>query len=311
MTDQSILQQASELQKQERFRFSVAEYCHSAVAPTEIVWPAHKMLNQSGRYLVSFMLIHNDYAQRRHRGPRPTLTALQAMVGSSPRQTAALVAALRSAHLVSVETDPDDGRMKHLRAAPALVTEIGRSGRLFVAAMDSLAARHPGRAPALGHPDRLGALIYRSAAHVLRHGMLTDPFPRILPLTGRDCGYPLLTAIVGAHYAATVPGAPDPIPLSLRGLADRLRVSRAHVGNLLREADEAGWFRTGDRRLLHLDPSLLAEFELWAACQMIFYDHLAGEICAESGVEAAGLPERAGLACVPAVPEIPTGSAAP
>ncbi|MGU3668040.1 helix-turn-helix domain-containing protein [Methylobacterium sp. A49B] len=273
------------------------------------------MLNQAGRYLVSFMLVHNDYAQRRHGGPRPTLTALQATVGSSPRQTAAFVAALKAARLVGVETDPDDGRVKHLRATPALVTEIGRSARLFVAAMDFLAARCPGRARALEHPDRLGDLICRSAAHVLRHGMLTDPFPRILRLTGRDCGYPLLTAIVGAHFAATVSDAPAPLPLSLRGLADRLGVSRAHVGNLLREADEAGWFRTGDRRLTHLDPSLLEEFELWAACQMIFYDDLAGEICAEAsveaGVEAAGPPERAGLACVPAVPEIPTGSAAP
>jgi hypothetical protein len=290
MSNDDFLARVSALRKRKNFRSCLAQYCHTAVAPAEIVWPAHKLLNQAGRFRVSFLLIHNDYAQRRHGGPRPTLTALQAMVDSSPRQTAACVAALRAVRLVGVESDPGDKRVKHLRAAPALVSEVGRSGRLLVAAMDTLRDRHPGRAAALAHPDRLGDLIYRSAAHVLRHGMLTDPFPRILRLTRRDCGYPLLTAIVGAHYAATIPGAADPLPLSLRALADRLGVSRAHVGNLLQEAQTAGWFRTSDRRLMHVDPSLLEEFEFWAACQMIFYDDLAGAICAEAGIAAAGLP---------------------
>jgi hypothetical protein len=87
---------------------------------------------------------------------------------------------------------------------------------------------------------------------------------------------------MGAHYAATVPGAPGPLPLSLHALADRLRVSPAHVGNLLQEAGAAAWFRTEGRRLTQLDLSLRAEFEHWAACQMIFYDDLAAAICAEA-----------------------------
>lgn len=240
------------------------------------------MLNQSGRYLLSFMLIHNDYRQRRNGGPRPTLTALQALVGSSARQTAAFVATLKAARLVTVEAVPEDARVRCLRAAPPLVAEIGKSARLFVAAMDRLARRAPGRAAALDDPDRLGALIYRSGAHILQHGMLTAPFQRILSLTERDCGYPLLAAVMGAHYAATVPDAPAALPLSLRALADRLGVSRAHVGNLLQEAEADGWFRTEERRLVQLDPTLVDEFEHWAACQMVFYDDLAAEICAEA-----------------------------
>lgn len=281
MTGETFFSRASELRDRPKFRTVLSEYCHDTIAPAEIGWPTHKMLNQAGRYLVSFMLIHNDHAWRRHGGQRPTLTALQAMVGSSPRQTAALVATLKAARYVTVEADPDDARLRCLRAAPPLVAEIGRPGRLFVAAMDRLAHRQPGLAGVLDDSERLGELVYRSANHVLRHGMLTEPFPRILRLTRRDCGYPLLTAIVGAHYAASVPDAPSATPLSLRVLADRLRVSRAHVGNLLQEADAAGWFRTDGRSLTFLDPSLLREFELWAACQMIFYDDLASEICAE------------------------------
>lgn len=146
--------------------------------------------------------------------------------------------------------------------------------------MDRLKGRDPGLAGMLADTDRLGALIYRAGAHILRHGMLIEPFPRILRFTERDCGHPLLVAVMGAHYAATVPGAPGALPLSLRALADRLRVSPAHVGNLFQEAGAAAWFRTGGRRLTQLDLSLGAEFEHWAACQMIFYDDLAAAICA-------------------------------
>ena len=310
MLDESFFSRTESIRKSEYFRISIANYCRDIVAPSEIVWPTHKMLNQSGRYFLSFMLIHNDYRYRREGTPRATLTVLQAMVGSSARQTAAFVATLKAARFVTVEADPEDARVRCLRAAPPLVAEIGRSGRLFVAAMDRIAHRRPGRAAALDDPDRLGLLIYRSGAYILRHGMLTEPFARILSLTARDCGYPLLAAVVGAHYAATVPGAPAALPLSLRALADRLGVSRAHVGNLLREADAAGWFRTEDRRLTQLDPSLLDEFEHWAACQMIFYDDLAAVICAEASAGAEAC-ESAGLACVPAVPGIPTGGTAP
>lgn len=289
MPDDAFFSRTSKLIYKPDFRIIMAEYCRDAIAPTEIVWPTHKMLNQAGRYRVSFMLIHNDHARRHHGGPPPTLTALQALVGTSARQTAAFVATLKAARFVTVKSDPDDARLKCLRAAPALVAKIGRSGRLFVAAMDRLADRQPALAGTLAEPERLSELVYRSARHVLRHGMLTEPFPRILRLTNRDCGYPLLIAVVGAHYAAWVPDAPAAMPLSLRALADHLMVSRAHVGNLLQEAEAAGWFRTDGRSLTFFDPSLLEEFELWAACQMVFYDDLAASICAEAhGQGAAG-----------------------
>lgn len=282
MLSDTFLSRAYELINKPYFRIIMSEYCRNAIVPTEIVWPTHKMLNQAERYLVSFMLIHNDHAWRHHGGPPPTLTALQALVGSSARQTAAFVATLKAARFVTVESDPDDARLKCLRAAPPLVAEIGRSGRLFVTTMDRLADRQPALAGALAEPERLGELIYRSACHVLRHGMLTEPFPRVLRLTNRDCGYLLLIAVVGAHQAASVPDAPAAMPLSLRALSDRLTVSRAHVGNLLQEAEAAGWIRTDGRSLTFFNPSLPAESEFGAACQMVFYDDLAASICAEA-----------------------------
>lgn len=70
----------------------------------------------------------------------------------------------------SRRSEPEGARVKYLRAAPPLIAEIGRSGRLFVAAMDRLEGRDPGLAGMLADTDRLGELIYRAGAHILRHG---------------------------------------------------------------------------------------------------------------------------------------------
>ena len=75
----------------------------------------------------------------------------------------------------------------------------------------------------------------------------------------------------------------------------------------------SGWIRIAGGHLTAFDPTLLAEFEVWAAGQMLFYDDLAAAILADlpaatAPVRASG---RAGLACVPVDPGIPTGGTAP
>jgi hypothetical protein len=67
---------------------------------------------------------------------------------------------------------------------------------------------------------------------------------------------------------------------SIDGRIASISVGRC-PGRAAQEAEAAGWFRTDGRSLTFFDPSLLEEFELRAACQMIFYDDLASSICAE------------------------------
>ncbi|MDJ1156652.1 hypothetical protein QNA08_00100 [Chelatococcus sp. SYSU_G07232] len=224
------------------------------------------------------MLIHNYYAWRCANGALPTLSALQKVAGQSARQTAGFVAALKAGRFIVAEPDPGDRRVKRLRPAPAMVAEIGRSVRLFVAAVDEIEGRLPPRAAMLGDADRLGEVLHRSAAYVLANGTLIHPFPRVLQFAERDCGYPLLAVVMGAHYAETVPGTPPAARLSIRAPAERFQVSPSHISNLLREAEQQGWFAVGDGgRLLFLRDGLLSEFEQWAACQMVHFDALAGE----------------------------------
>lgn len=270
-----FLAAAAQLRGRSRFRPALAHYCEDMARESPMAWPIYKLFDQFHRYVACYMLIHNYYAWRHGAGPLPTLTALQRVSVSSARHTAGFIAALKEGGFVLVEADPADRRVKLLRPASAMVREIGRSVRLFVRAVDEIQDRRPQRAAALAEPDRLGGLLQRSAASSLTSGTLIHPFPRVLYFAERDCGYPLLTAVLGAHYAATVAGAPAAVPLSLRALARRFQVSRAHVGNLLDEASRQGWFETGrDGALVRLSPGLVDEFEQWSCWQMVHFDML-------------------------------------
>ncbi len=275
-----FLEASARLRRRQNLRLALARYCHDMAGEAPVAWPIFKMFDQLHRYIASYMLIHNYYAWLRGDGTPPTLTALQKVTGTSARQTAGFVAAMKAGSFVVTETNPADLRVKWLKPAPAMVEEIGRSVRLFVRAADEIEDRRPALSNLLDEPDRLGELLQRSAAFVLQKGTLIHDFPRVLHFAGRDCGYPLLAAVIGVHYAAVVPGAPDAVPLTLRSLAQRFQVSRAHVGNLLEEAAQRGWFSVGDGgRLMEIGDDLVAEFEQWACWQIAHYDGLMAQLC--------------------------------
>lgn len=266
---------ADHLLRHPRFRPALAGYCAGMSAGASIRWPYYKLFDQLGRYLVCFMLVHNYYAWRYRGGPPPTLSALQKVAGVSARHTAGFVAALKAGRLVEVAADPADRRATLLVPTAIVIAEIGRSMRLFVEAVDAIEERRPGHAEALADPHRLGDLIGRSAAYVLANGTLLHAFPGVLHFTQRDCGYPLLTAVVGRHYAQTLDAAPPAEPLLRRALAGRLQVSPAHVGSLLAEAEARGWFAVGPGgSVTWMAEPFLGEFERWSAWQMAHFEAL-------------------------------------
>ncbi|ACL62045.1 conserved hypothetical protein [Methylobacterium nodulans ORS 2060] len=280
---------AQRLRMHPSFRATLAGYCRGMAEGAPAQWPVYKFFDQMRRYIVCYMLIHNYYAWQHGEGPPPTLSALQRVAGSSARQTAGLVAALKAGHLILAEPDPDDRRIRHLRPAREMIEEIGRSARLFVAAADRLEVPSQNRAALLVTDEHaLGDVLRRSAAYVLAHGTLIHPFPRILHFAGRDCGYLLLNAVLCAHYAQNLPGASPPVALSYRTLARRFQVSPAHIGNLLGEAERRGWFATGPSgRLVTMSEDFADEFECWASWQMVHFSGLAAETTAFLAVQTA------------------------
>lgn len=263
-----------------QFRPALLNYCSDLVGAPAEPWPFAKLFNQFARYMICYMLIHNYFAWRLGAGPPPTLAALQRVVPSSPRQTAGFVAALKAGRLVSGEDMAQDRRIRLLRPADTVIRAVGRSGLGFIIAAEQLEGDDTALSRRLDErPEAQGDLLYRSAAFVLTHGTLIDPFPRILGFARRDCGYLVLCAVMMAHYEAAADRGAATLPLTQKALAERFRVSPAHVGNLLGEAQEAGWFRVeAPGRLQEMDPTLVQEFERWAAWQMAHYRMLAAAL---------------------------------
>lgn len=258
------------------FRDALRLYCAAMTQPLATSWPADKFFGQKLRYLVSFVLIGLDARWRRGDGDAPTLAALQRIAPASARQIAELVGTLKLGGYLVASRLPTDRRALRLSPSMTLLQEIGRSPLAFLGASEHLdpaaspiAARL--RLDSAGLADWLGA----SYEMFLQEDLYFAPFCNVVEFTGQDCGYPVLSAVLAAHYAALA-GAAAPAPLSYGGLAERFRVSRQHVGNIFANAERRGCFSV-DRggRSVAVSADFLSEFETWAAGQMAHYRLLA------------------------------------
>jgi len=261
------------------FGEALVSYCAEMTRPPDVLWPINKLFGQSMRYIVCFDLIGNYTRWRRDGTAPPTLTALQQKVPASARQVASFVDALRHRGYVIAEPG-GDRRSLHLRPSPALLTEIARSPLAFLRACEhilpaSLTDRI--RDDEILLADWLG----RAAERFHDEDIYFAPFPTIVQFAERDSGYPLLAAVMGANYAARSGSTTFTLPLTYAALAERFRVSRQHVGNLLIEARQQGWLSvTQGGQSVAVSVDLVREFEGWAASQMALYRVIAEEITA-------------------------------
>jgi hypothetical protein len=267
---------AASLIRRSGFRDALRVYCAAMIERPELAWPADKFFGQRLRYLVSFSLVGLDARWRRGVGEAPTLAALQRIAPASARQIAELVGTLKLSRYVFASPLPSDRRALRLSPSMPLLEEIGRSPLAFLEASERL---DPAALPiaatlrldAAGLADWLGA----SYELFLQEDLYFAPFGNVVEFTAQDCGYPVLSAVLAAHYAA-VAGVAAPAPLSYSGLAERFRVSRQHIGNIFASAERRGCF-TVDRggRGVTVSADFALEFETWAAGQMAHYRLLA------------------------------------
>jgi hypothetical protein len=269
---------AATLMQSPNFADALASYCGAMIQPPGISWPTDKVFAQKLRYLVAFVLIGNDARWRRSGGEPPTLAALQRSAPASARQIAGFVSALRHGGYVTATRDNDDRRTLHLRPSTGLVQEIARSPLAFLEASERVAPpSHPLADRLRAEADPLSDWLGRSHDRFQAEDILFAPFPRIVRFTKHDCGYPVLSAVFEAHYAALLGMAP-PIRLSYGALAERFRVSRQHIGNIFVEAERHGCFTVSHGgRDISISPAFVREFETWAAGQMAHYRLLAEE----------------------------------
>lgn len=259
-----------------------AGYCETMIAVAPSRWPVRKLLNQFGRYFTAYLLIHNYYGWKAGEAPLPTLARLKAMGSLSPRHVVNVVNILKTAGFVTADAVEGERRRTVLRPEPELVDEIGRSLLAFLAAGDRVEGTALAAAVAAS-PEALGRLIHRSACQVLAGGATLSPFPTILAMTRFDSGYPLLVALMAAHYARSE--GREPVPLTLESLAERFQVSKSHVGNVIGHLAATGLI-DGARVA---SPALVAEFETWCRAEMAHYGRLAAVVLAEGAADRFAL----------------------
>lgn len=256
-----------------RFHQAVVDYCETMIEPAPAGWPVRKLLNQLERYYSAYMLIGQYYGWRNHGAPAPNLSRLQAISGQSPRQTASYCLTLQARKFVFIETLATDRRQKILRPSDGLIREVGRSCAAFVASYDAVAGSALAGSVAQ-EADMLGEMIYLSAEHVRRSGTVIAEFPGVLALSGYDCGYPMLVALILAQYRLR--SGKEVFSLAHSALAERFQISESHVGNVLGHLRQLGAVvPANERGDAVVAEALVEEFERWCAAEMAHYAGLA------------------------------------
>jgi hypothetical protein len=255
------------------FDRAVLAYCRSMVEASAFRWPANKIFAQKMRYITCYMLIGLSARFEEGTGPAPTMTLLQTLVPASARQVSDLISGLRAGGYVVAEQNAQDRREIRLRPTPPLVREIGRSPLAFIASSAMLEG-HTLREALDADVSLICRLIGRSTVAFQSMDVLFTPFETVVDFTGRDSGYLILCAVMGAHLAGAL-GEDWPLTLTYDALSHRFQVSRQHVGNVLAIATTQGVLSLHGGRIGAIEPSLLQEFSWWCAGQMAHFTMLA------------------------------------
>jgi hypothetical protein len=248
-------------------------YCRRMVEPSAFRWPANKIFAQKMRYITCYMLIGLAARFEEGTGPAPTITLLQTVVPGSSRQVSDLISGLRAGGYVVAQQNARDRREIRLQPTPPLVLEIARSPLAFLAS-SAMLEHHTLHEALRADTSRLCSLIGRSTEAFQSMDVLFAPFQTVVDFTGRDSGYLMLCAVMGAHLARLMGESWD-LPLSYDALSQRFQVSRQHVGNVLAMATSRGLLTIQSGRIGDVDPHLLSEFSWWSAGQMAHFTMLA------------------------------------
>ena len=274
-----VWSRAGDLLRLASFRPALHAYCRTMMQPPEMAWPADKFFGQKLRYLVSYALIGQDARWRRSEGELPTLSSLQRAAHASARQVSNLVASLKLGGYVVAIRSSHDRRVVRLQPTTALFLEIARSPLTFLEASEVIdPPRRPLAARLRAEGAMLGDWLGYSYDLFVQQDLYFSPFVNIVRLTEQDCGYPVLAAVLSAHYGRGIDNA-EPVLLSYGALAERFRLSRQHIGNIFSEAEGRGCFAVDPGgRTVKVMPDFLWEFETWAAGQIALYRLIAEQV---------------------------------
>jgi hypothetical protein len=213
------------------------------------------LMADRGRLLIGLFVLYLDVLPLPGSDRRgATLHAVQELCRRtglcSPGRAASVLAAMRFGRYIVPRTDPEDGRRRLLVPTPVLIrAQLDNWVRQFEA-MAPLFPTAVAVLPQLEQPGFRTAFLRALGTHFLAGFRVLDHVPVLTPLADSNACLLMLSNLALQQLAGMERDAGKfaaMVPLSVSALSRRFRVSRAHVRNLLVDAEQAGLIEQAPR----------------------------------------------------------------
>lgn len=235
---QAIDRRKSDIRAHEAFTPIMQAAAKGIVAQYEQHWMINRILNDRGRFLIAFAILHLHFEGIRS-GAADTLTSttLKTLCAGqsicSPGRATALLATMRLAGLVrTVRTS--DGRRRALAPTPEFIAlHRARLKRVFAIAGPLMTPAQAERSARGLESDLFVCAIVSAFMEVFLSGFRVFPAgAQLESLSDRDGGMLIICTLI------QLPQGSASTALSVSELARRFCLSRSHVASILREAEE-------------------------------------------------------------------------
>lgn len=297
----TFVQRAEDLRRRTTFQPALRRYAVSMLRMYRGTPVLNKVVNEQGRFLISSLALQLHL----HRDPTIpggglTLTRLRDLCTAhgiaSTGRVNAFLALMRLAGFLAAAPDAGDRRAKVLVPTERMMAHV----RLFTAVQfKAIETLYPG----VDYSRRLerepGFLedFHRAAGgYFLRGCRLPDAFPEMDLFISADAGYMVLMALFLQLPTLDERAVPATVDMPHGASARRFGVSRSHMANLMRGAEDSGFLKVDGSggRGLRVNETLITLVERWFAAQMALMAQSAEDAIA--GTAPMTIPVFAGVA---------------
>jgi hypothetical protein len=208
----------------------------------------NQVLNDRGRLVLSFMVLYLHFSARAEGLPggvtasRLTAMCVEAEV-CSPGRAVAMLALMRFGGYLQLATGGTDRRAKVFVPTERMIAAVQKRLTYQFGALALLLPEGGDALARLPDIDFLAALSRRLGERFLAGARMLLHAPELHPFMDRNAGLMVvLSLFLAGKPDDTFPPA-KPVRISISALARRFAVSRPHVINLLRDAEQEGFLR--------------------------------------------------------------------
>lgn len=273
---QALEQLAAQVRAHPQFRWSNTLFSRNAVDAFQSQFVLRRLMHDQARYALLCLLfycgsnpLHAIQASQLGATTHRLATLMRQGKFCGESQVKALLALMRLTGAIAVVRHPADARQR-LLTPTSVLTEPVRTWLIgCLPALDALGLL-PGALQKVAAYPRLaeGVLSATGAAFVEGGFTIARGEPVMDALFRRDFGYVALMQLVSTRQLFGEREESATMPIS--DLSDRLKVSRRHLSNLVREWREHGWIERSQRRsqTVQLTSQFMGLADRWLALEI-------------------------------------------